>query len=150
VGDEHKRRLLIRQSLPPRKNPYESLRVCGRCFVLFGGEGLERDLYSCTPLGERRKFYDAVSETTGSAWHKHYELCRCCASGIVAAVFAAAGTVAARFSNNVSFVVGAGWLWAGTDAAFMISVLFAFAEPVNGLALAVSLYSPHAWHLSFL
>jgi hypothetical protein len=39
----------------------------------------------CTPLEERRKFYDAVTEATSDAWHKHYELCRCCASGIVSA-----------------------------------------------------------------
>ena len=85
VGDEHERRLLIRQSLPPRQNPYESLRVCGRCFRLFGGEGLQRRLCACTPLAERGEFCDAVTEATGSAWHKHYELCRCCASGIVSA-----------------------------------------------------------------
>jgi hypothetical protein len=67
--------------LPPR----ESLCVCGRCFTLFGGEGLDRELCFCTPLEERREFYDAVTEATGDAWHRHYELCRCCASGIVSA-----------------------------------------------------------------
>jgi hypothetical protein len=85
VGDEHERRLLVRRYVLPRENPYESLRVCGRCFTLFAGEGVDRELCFCAPLEERRAFYDAMTEATGDAWRKHYELCRCCASGIVSA-----------------------------------------------------------------
>jgi len=62
---------------------FESLRVCGSCFVLNGGTGTRRQLCHCVPEEEHRALAESALRERGTSWHHVGEICRCRGAEVV-------------------------------------------------------------------